>query len=84
LEYVVFERDAVAMARQARQKLPPDAIVAGAPTHSSPAALMGRRWFLGFTGHLWSHGIDPSTRENALRRFPVVAQSGEYRLIQVR
>ena len=123
MEYQVFNRDAVDLARQARQKLPPDAIVLSAPVYDSPAALMGRHWFLGYTAHVWSHGIDPGERETAvqkiyfgdpdadkllsannigyivispqearytsvnenfLRRFPVVAQAGEYRLLQVK
>jgi hypothetical protein len=123
MEYTTFERDAVVLAREARQKLPVDAVIGSAPTHSSPAALMGRRWFLGFTGHVWSHGIDPAPRENILkeiyfgspqaekllrenniqylvvspqefeftvvnenflRRFPTIAESGAFRLIQVK
>ncbi len=123
IEYQVFNRDVVDLARQARQKLPTDAIVLSAPVYDSPAALMGRRWFLGYTAHVWSHGIDPGEREmtvqkiyfgdsdadkllrenniayivlspqearytgvneNFLRRFPVVAEAGEYRLLQVK
>ncbi|MEP6925139.1 MAG: hypothetical protein ABI954_11790 [Pyrinomonadaceae bacterium] len=123
MEYQVFSRDAVLLAGQARQKLAPDAIVMSAPVFYSPAALMGRRWFLGFTAHLWTHGIDAVPRENQLReiyrgganserlllennigyivvspqeyeytvvndnflnRFPIVAQAGEYRLLQVK
>lgn len=123
MEYTIFNRDAVALAREARAKIPPHAIVASAPAFDSSAALMGRRWFMGFVGHVWSHGIDPSKRENDLReiyyggpnaeklireyeidylvltpqeynftvvndaflrRYPVVAQVGEYRLIKVR
>ena len=123
MEYVNFDRKAVEFARQVRQKTPTKVVVASAPFHDSPVALMGRRWFLGFTGHLWSHGIDPSEREsilreiyfggpnaekylrewniqyivvspqeyhwtvvneNFLRRYPVVVQSGDYRLLQVK
>lgn len=123
MEYQVFTPSAVTFARAVRQKLPPDAIVMSAPTFNSPAALMGRRWFLGFTTHLWSHGIDAVPREtdlkeiyfgspnaerllsenkidyivlspqeseytvvnqNFLRRFPVVVQEGEFRLLRVK
>jgi hypothetical protein len=123
MEYQVFNRDAVAFASQARQKLPPNATVLSAPVYDSPAALMGRRWFLGYTAHVWSHGIDPGERERQikeiyfggadaerllrennigyivfssqeakytavnedfLRRFPIVAQAGDYRLLQVK
>jgi hypothetical protein len=123
MEYITFNKDTVELARKARQILPPRAVVMSAPMHDSAAAIMGRRWFLGFTGHVWSHGIDPSEREsiirriyfgdadadkllkennieyvlltpqeydytvvneNFMRRFPVVAQVGEYRLLQVK
>jgi hypothetical protein len=122
-EYKVFERDAVNLARQMREKTPPRALVMSAPTYNSPVVLTGRRWFLGFTGHLWSHGIIPTERENDLKRiyagapdapnliqknaidyvvvspleremvsvndaffsrFQVVAQSGQYRVYQVK
>ena len=123
IEYTVFDRDTVQFAREARKVLPADAIVMSAPVHDSPAALMGRRWFLGFIGHVWSHGIEPQPREIIVRqiyfgdddadkllrenniqylvisqkehdftvvndqylsKFPVVAEVGGYRLLQIK
>ena len=122
-EYPVFERDAVKVAEQIRKKTPPRALVMTAPTYNAPVVLTGRRWFMGYTGHLSSHGIDAAERDAALRRiyagtadaqdliekykidyvivsnlerelvdvndaffqkFPVIAESGEYRVYQVR
>ena len=34
-----------------------------APTYNDPVYLTGRRTFLGYPGHVWSHGIDYTARE---------------------
>jgi uncharacterized membrane protein len=113
----------VNLAKQIREKTPPRALIMSAPTYNTPVPLTGRRWFMGYIGHLWSHGIDPTPRENDLKRIyagtpdamellkkngieyvivspferelvdvndaffqkmPVIAQSGEYTLYQVK
>ncbi|MDQ4123126.1 MAG: hypothetical protein M3209_16950 [Acidobacteriota bacterium] len=67
-EYPVIAKDAVQIAEQIRRKTPPRALIMTAPIYNSPAVLTGRRWFMGFTGHLVSHGIDITERDKALRR----------------
>jgi hypothetical protein len=123
MSYTIFDSYSVALAAQIRQKTAPNSLIASAPVHNSPAALSGRRWFLGYSGHVWSHGINPTERETTLKiiysgdeasqkmifdnnidylivgpheqeftfvnfeflqRFPVVAQSGNHRLLKVR
>ena len=39
-----------------------------APTYNDPVYLTGRRTFLGYPGHVWSHGIDYGPREAELKR----------------
>ncbi|HEX8564338.1 MAG TPA: hypothetical protein VF648_01625 [Pyrinomonadaceae bacterium] len=67
-EHQVITKDAVQIAEQIRSRTAPHSLIMTAPTYNTPAVLTGRRWFMGFTGHLVSHGIDITERENALRR----------------
>ncbi len=64
----VFERDAVEIAEHIKKRTAPDALFLNAPTYNSAAVLTGRRSFMRFTGHLTSHGIDITERENDLKR----------------
>ena len=41
----------------------PRALIVHAPIHNSVLCLTGRQSFMGYPGHLWTHGIDYSTRE---------------------
>jgi len=55
-------------AKAALADLPADAVLAVAPDPNHPAMYWGARVALGYTGHLWSHGIDSAARENRLDR----------------
>ncbi|MBC7796177.1 MAG: hypothetical protein H7Z37_04800 [Pyrinomonadaceae bacterium] len=68
VEYVVFERDAVIVANQVKAKTAPHSLVLSAPMYNAAAAIMGRRWFLGYIGHLISHGVNPTRRDEELKR----------------
>jgi hypothetical protein len=122
-EYKIFEPDSVKIAQLIREKTEPQSLIMSAPTYNSPVTMTGRRWFLGFTGHLWSHGINPGEREEQVKRiyagtsdaldllrknkieyvlvgpleremlsideaffaqFPIAAQSGPYRVYQIK
>ncbi|MDT7781127.1 MAG: hypothetical protein QOC99_3639 [Acidobacteriota bacterium] len=63
-----FDPAGVAFAEVIRRETPPRALILHAPTYNDPVYLTGRRTFLGFTGHIWSHGIDYSEREADLKR----------------
>jgi hypothetical protein len=121
----VFDKDAVSVAEQIRQKTPPNALFLNAPTYNTAIALTGRRSLLRYIGHLMSHGIDYREREADLnriyegggtadlflrkygidyvlispaereaqgfkvnedyfRKYPVAAESGQYRVYKVR
>jgi hypothetical protein len=61
---VIWERDAVRFAAKVHKKTEPGSIIVTAPYHNSPVALAGRPVYLGYTGHVFSHGLDPSERES--------------------
>jgi hypothetical protein len=63
-----FDPAGVAFAEVIRRETPPRALILHAPTYNDPVYLTGRRTFLGFIGHIWSHGIDYSEREADLKR----------------
>ena len=39
-----------------------------APVYNDPVYLTGRRTFLGYPGHIWSHGLNYERREAELKR----------------
>lgn len=66
------------LASWAEINTPPDAIfLTGQSPTSSLAMIAGRRLYLGYTGWLWSQGIDFSDRENKIRR---ILASGDVNL----
>jgi hypothetical protein len=67
INYQVFDKDAVAIAEQIKLKLPPKALILNAPTYNSAIVLSGRRSLMRYTGHLSSHGIDYTQRENDVK-----------------
>jgi len=124
VEFKVFDKDAVAVAGQIKQKTAPNALFLNAPTFNSAIVLSGRRSLMRFTGHLSSYGIDYTEREGDVkkiyagdamaeillnkygieyvlispeeksnltavneeffRRFPVIAEAGQYRVYQIK
>ncbi|HWS86635.1 MAG TPA: hypothetical protein VN282_06710 [Pyrinomonadaceae bacterium] len=63
-----FDRDGVAFAEVIKQQTGPRSLILHAPTYNDPVYLAGRRTFLGYPGHVWSHGIDYGPRESELKR----------------
>jgi len=55
-------------AKAALADLPADAVLAVASDPNHPAMYWGAKVALGYTGHLWSHGINSAARENGLDR----------------
>jgi hypothetical protein len=64
----VFDADAVKIAEQIKQKTDIHAVILNAPTFNSAAVLTGRQSLMRSTGHLMSHGIDYSPREEDVKR----------------
>jgi hypothetical protein len=63
-----FDRDGVAFAEIIKRETSPRSLILHAPTYNDPVYLTGRRTFLGYPGHVWSHGIDYFAREAELKR----------------
>ncbi len=63
-----YDRDGVLFAEKVKQVTPPRALILTAPTYNSIAFLTGRRLFLGYVGHVWSHGIDYRPREKDINQ----------------
>ena len=63
-----YDPDAVAFAEVIKQQTGPRSLILHAPTYNDPVYLTGRRTFLGYLGHVWSHGIDYTQRAADLKR----------------
>jgi hypothetical protein len=66
--YRVFDPDAIKTGERLRLSTPPDSIFLNAPTYNSATVLSGRLSLMRYSGHLGSHGIDYTERENDLKQ----------------
>ncbi|HEX3558414.1 MAG TPA: hypothetical protein VHU19_04375 [Pyrinomonadaceae bacterium] len=67
VERRTFDPEGIAFAGVVKSMTPPRSLILHAPTYNDPIYLTGRRTFLGYPGHVWSHGIDQSGRESELK-----------------
>jgi hypothetical protein len=67
-EYQIMPPEAITLATQIKERTPPRALLMTAPEYASVAVLTGRKWFLGYVGHVWSQGVNPAERENVIRQ----------------
>lgn len=63
-----FDASGIAFADIIMRETQPRALILHAPTYNDPVYMTGRRTFLGYPGHVWSHGIDYTEREADLKR----------------
>ncbi len=68
VERQTYDRAGMAFAEVVRRETPAHALILHAPTYNDPVFLTGRRSFLGYPGHVWSHGLDYAGRESELKR----------------
>jgi hypothetical protein len=68
IAHVLFDDEAVAFGEEVARATPPGAVIAARPTHDSPVLLSGRPSLLGYTGHIWSQGLDAGDREQELEK----------------
>jgi hypothetical protein len=66
--YAIFDSEQMAFAELIKQATPPNALILHAPVHDDPVFLTGRRSFMGYPGHIWTHGIDYVPRSNEIRQ----------------
>ncbi|MCX6369013.1 MAG: hypothetical protein NTX57_20215 [Armatimonadetes bacterium] len=63
----IYDPDQLAFATLISETTKPTAVILSAPVHNPPHQLAGRRTFLGYTGFLWTHGLEYGEREKELR-----------------
>ncbi len=68
VEHQILSPSMIAVAAELREKTAPRSLILTAPEYASVPVLTGRRWFLGYIGHVWSHGIAPHDREQIAKK----------------
>jgi hypothetical protein len=63
-----FDSDGVRFAEMLERKTRPRALVLHAPTFNHPVFLSGRQSFMGYPGHIWTHGLQYLEREALIKR----------------
>ncbi|QQS46084.1 MAG: hypothetical protein IPM66_19535 [Acidobacteriota bacterium] len=64
---ILFGAREMKVAERIRALTPPKSVILHAPIHNSAVSLTGRRSVMGYPGHLWTHGIDYSAREQEVK-----------------
>ena len=67
-EYQVFDSNGMQFAELIKQQTEPRALLLHAPVHNDPVFLTGRRSFMGYPGHIWTHGLEFAPREAEIKR----------------
>lgn len=68
IEHQILPPALIETAAQLRERSAPRSLIMTAPEYASVPVMAGRRWFLGYIGHVWSHGIAPHEREQVVKR----------------
>ena len=68
-KYEIFDRQGIQFAEIIKRETEPRARIIHAPVHNHPVFLTGRRSFMGYPGHIWTHGLEYRQRESANKRF---------------
>lgn len=68
IEHQIIDPSMVAAANELNSKIPRNSLIVTAPEFATIPVLTGSRWFLGYTGHVWSHGIDPYGRQDIVKK----------------
>jgi hypothetical protein len=68
IEHQILSPQMMAAARNLSSKMPKDSLIVTAPEFATIPVLTGSRWFLGYTGHVWSHGIAGNERDAIVRK----------------
>jgi hypothetical protein len=63
-----FDREGITFAAMLEQQTRPRSLVLHAPTFNHPVFLTGRQSFMGYPGHIWTHGLKFQEREAMIRR----------------
>ena len=74
--YTIYSAEDLATAKNICETVPHGEIIAGAPDHNSPITLSGSRFYYGYEGTLYSHGIPYSDRQKTMNVSELSACSG--------
>jgi hypothetical protein len=66
--YDIFTTEGIQFAELIKNETPPQSVIIHAPVHNHPVFLTGRRSLMGYPGHVWTHGLEFSTRESEIKR----------------
>ncbi|MGH9856471.1 MAG: hypothetical protein ACRD4B_01385, partial [Acidobacteriota bacterium] len=64
--WLVWDNASITAAQRIQEATTPGETVVTAPTHNSTVVLAGRPRYLGYPGHVWSHGSTPWEREQSI------------------
>jgi len=67
-ELRVFTREGIAFADLVRGTVPTRSLILHAPIYNHPVFLSGRRSLMGYSAHVWSHGLPYAAREEDIKR----------------
>jgi hypothetical protein len=68
ISHRVFDATGLTFAAQVAEATPSSAVLLHAPVHDHPVVMSGRQSFMGYAGHVWSHGLDAGSRSADIRR----------------
>ena len=77
VERQIFNPDSLRFAELIRRTTPSQSLILHAPTYNDPVYLTGRRTFMGYDGHLWSHGLEYLPRQEEIKRIYAGAPDAE-------
>ncbi|KJR42380.1 hypothetical protein MCHI_001735 [Candidatus Magnetoovum chiemensis] len=66
-DHLIFSADDIEIALWIKENTPKEALFLSAPTYNQPIALTGRKLFLGYPGHIFSHGINGSVKSEQVK-----------------
>ena len=65
----VWSKHDISFAKQIRAATQPNDAILTAPIHNSAVALAGRAHYLGYPGHVWTHGGNHADREQSVKQY---------------
>ena len=66
--HVIYTKEEITLAESLRELTPPESIFLSAPEPNQIAFLAGRKSAMGYSGWMWSHGIDDAWRNAQIRK----------------
>jgi len=67
VKYEIFNQAGLQFAELVKSQTPPRALIVHAPVHNEPVFLTGRKSLMGYPGHIWTHGLEFSSRERDVK-----------------